>query len=258
MPDADVRDPSASPARGTILIAHGSMDTGRSFRRLRDALPNWRTVAYDRRGYGRSFDPAEAPASIGEHVADLRSLLDGPTVLLGHSMGGVLALMATALDPELVRAVVVYEAPLPWLEEWPDAPLARSDDPALVRAAGERFVRHAMGEGAWERLSASQRERFHDWSAALERELGELTFRPDDPALRWPFDPADVTVPVLVLHGSETAGRHRLGAPRWLEVLPDATGTVIEGAAHTGHVTHPAAIAQAIESFASERLGNPG
>lgn len=254
MIDVDERAASG-PSRGRLVLVHGSMDTHRSFRRLRDALPEWDTVAYDRRGYGAALDPDAPPASIERHAQDLEDVLTEPSVLLGHSLGAVLSLMAASRRPDLVRAVVVYEPPLPWLPEWPDAPLARSDDPELVRESGERFVRHAMGEGAWERLTPRQQARFHDWSPALERELGELTFRPADPALEWPFDPTAVAAPVLVLHGERTAARHQWGAGEWRRRLPDAEVGTIAEAAHTGHVSQPERVAAAARDFLGRRLG---
>ena len=76
-------------------------------------------LRYDRRGYGRST-PHDGPFGIDEQVADLVALLDGrPAVVFGHSYGGNVALALADRHPELVRAVGVYETPLPWLDWWP-------------------------------------------------------------------------------------------------------------------------------------------
>ena len=60
-------------------------------------------LALDRRGFG------ETPAGDGDfrHVDDLLEMLDGPTWLVGNSMGGALALDAALVAPEQVAGLVL-------------------------------------------------------------------------------------------------------------------------------------------------------
>ena len=52
------------------------------------------------------------PALVQELIAALESMHKAPVILLGHSMGGILSLMAARLRPDLVRCVVLLDAPV--------------------------------------------------------------------------------------------------------------------------------------------------
>ena len=75
----------------------------------------FRVLVYDRRGEGRSLHTA-ARYTFDEALHDIDSLcrtydLHRP-VLLGHSFGGILALLYADKHPEQVRSVVLMSAPL--------------------------------------------------------------------------------------------------------------------------------------------------
>lgn len=67
-----------------------------------------RAVRWDMRGHGLS---AEAPGSIGDHAADLAHLLDlhapDGAVVVGVSVGGLVAQALAAARPDLVRGLVL-------------------------------------------------------------------------------------------------------------------------------------------------------
>ena len=71
-------------------------------------------VTYDRAGYGES-DLPDTPYDLRQEVAGLwRGLeqleLDGSLILLGHSWGGMLILVAACLHPDAVRGLVFLDA----------------------------------------------------------------------------------------------------------------------------------------------------
>ncbi|MGH9271369.1 MAG: alpha/beta fold hydrolase, partial [Ilumatobacteraceae bacterium] len=113
---AEEAGPDGAPL---IVLVHGSMDRSAGLLKLSRRLDEvHRVVRYDRRGYGRSA-PHAGPFRMDEQVADLVSLLDGrPATVFGHSYGGDVALALADRHPELVPAVGIYEAPLPWLDWW--------------------------------------------------------------------------------------------------------------------------------------------
>ena len=90
------RWPGADPQ--PIVLLHGFMDTGDTFQFLVDELPASRTfVAPDWRGFGRSGWPVDG-YWFPDYFGDLDALLDvlspgAPVALVGHSMGGNIAMM---------------------------------------------------------------------------------------------------------------------------------------------------------------------
>ncbi len=100
-------------ARGTVQLVHGLGEHIGRYAWLASQLnaAGWRVVGHDQRGHGRSEGRRGAIADGDSLLADLALVLDavrrpGPHVLLGHSMGGLVAarFVAEALAPR----------PAPW------------------------------------------------------------------------------------------------------------------------------------------------
>jgi pimeloyl-ACP methyl ester carboxylesterase len=76
---------------------------------------------YDRTGVGRSTMPRPA-ASAADHAAQLHDLLEAaaiprPVLLVGHSYGGLVALLATATHPADVAGLILVDASHPQQDE---------------------------------------------------------------------------------------------------------------------------------------------
>src|SRR5579883_610589 len=91
------------------------------FSGLPDALAaDFRVTLYDLRGHGASERPATGytSAAMAEDFNQLYTALGlGPSVLVGHSFGGVLALHAAVLFPEAVSGVVLSDSFFPGLRD---------------------------------------------------------------------------------------------------------------------------------------------
>jgi pimeloyl-ACP methyl ester carboxylesterase len=212
-----------------IVLVHGAMDRNTSFAKVAELLAPLPVVRYDRRGYGRS-----QPAGVGAlaaHVEDLLTILeDRPAVPVGHSFGGLVALGAAGAAPELVPAVGVYEAPVPWVDWWPRRTELLEADP---RGAAEQVMRSFIGDARWERLPARWKDARRAEGEAMAAEMAGLT--PPEP----PFDVDRLTMPVLVGCGSETGVRAKRGTDELVALLPTAERYVIDGAVHEAPVTDP-------------------
>ncbi|MCQ8780848.1 3-oxoadipate enol-lactonase [Mangrovibrevibacter kandeliae] len=72
----------------------------------------YRILRYDKRGHGLSEAP-QPPYAIADHVADLRALLDhvgiDALVMVGLSVGGMIAQGLASAEPDRVRAVVLCD-----------------------------------------------------------------------------------------------------------------------------------------------------
>lgn len=229
------------PGAPLVVFVHGSMDRSGAFARCCGHLRDLHTVRYDRRGYGKSSGLG-APTIAG-HADDLIDVLaERRGVVVGHSLGGVIALTAAQRRPDLVRAVGAYEAPMPWIDWWPkksaggEAMTAGAGQSAeAVADAAERFMRRMIGDERWEALPEGTRHARRAEGPALLAELQSARAGA-------PYDPSKITVPVVA--GCSTGSReHHQWAAHELAKLTGTEPFVIEGADHGAHVTHHAEFA---------------
>jgi lipase len=218
-----------------VVLVHGAMDRGASFSRVVGYLHDLVVTTYDRRGYAHSVDVPIA-ASLDTHVDDLIGILEGHTsVVIGHSLGGVIALAAADRRPDLVQSAGVYESPMPWLDWWPTTSagsqtLVDASDPGK---AAESFMRLLVSDEAWEMLPMKTQQQRRAEGPALIADLESL--RVVDKA---PFDPETLKIPVGVAGGADSRPHHKQGC----EAMATMFGTEvqwIEGAGHGGHMSHP-------------------
>jgi 3-oxoadipate enol-lactonase len=91
-----------------LLLVHGFGGAAWNFTELAPLLPGRRLIVPDLPGHGAS-SPLPAPTLTG--FADvLAGILDGPVDVLGHSLGGVVALRLAERHPKLVRRLVLAAA----------------------------------------------------------------------------------------------------------------------------------------------------
>ena len=246
----DEHRPEGSGGGGPVLVfVHGSLDSSRSFTRVIRRLPDLATVVYDRRGYQRSRAALPLNTTVAGHVDDLLEVIGGrPSVVIGHSYGGSIALAAalrTGTSP--ILSVVAFEPPMPWLEHAMGLPgrtvgserWARvdPDDPVAAGQEAERFFRRMVGDASWDRLPPSAKDDRRADGPALAAELSAIRLTDA------PFDVSTMRVPVIYGMGGETIERRR-DAVAWLVAhTPGAQTAVIPGAEHGAHLTHPDAFA---------------
>jgi pimeloyl-ACP methyl ester carboxylesterase len=267
--------------RGTgapIVLVHGGASDVRTWDGQIERLSGaHRVVAYSRR-YARPNAPIDPDADdpLLPHVEDLVALARQvgavPAHLVGHSWGGLVCLLAAMRHPELVRTLVLMEAPaLTLFVSMPPRPaellrlLAARPRTALtilafgVRAveparrafrrgdldAGLRaFGRGVLGPRAFERLSPERlRQARENVAADRAQPLGAGSPPLEASAVR------RVQAPTLLLTGAASPPLFRLLAEGLRERLPRAQRVEIAGASHLLHEDAPEATSAAILAF---------
>jgi pimeloyl-ACP methyl ester carboxylesterase len=131
-----------------LCITGGPTDAGMFTDLARRLADRYTVVSYDQRGHSRSGldgEPQDIPVAL--HAEDAAAILaavgDRPAHVYGNSGGGTIGLELVARHPDLVRTLVVHEAPL--FELLPDAARWRSGFDDISETYRAEGVFAAMG-----------------------------------------------------------------------------------------------------------------
>lgn len=201
-----VRRWSVTEPRAALLVVHGIGEHSGRYLHVGDYLAEAGidVVAYDNRGFGQSggrrahidnFDTFVD--DIDDHLSERRTL-DVPTVLMGHSLGGLMAaayLVSERPQPDL--AVLSSPALAAEVPRW-----QRVAAPVLGRFAPSLFIKGAKMSGLLSRDTDVEKA-YHDDPLVIlgaTAGLGKATFEAMDETTKR-LD--RLRVPTYVLHGEE-------------------------------------------------------
>lgn len=218
------------PAGRTFVLVHGLGGSHLSWTLVgRDLARHGRVIAVDLAGFGRTPRNGRSSKLSANQVLLARfvdEVVGGPVVIAGNSMGGAIAMLQAAYEPDSVEGVVLTASVFPW---------ARGGVPSPLVMTGFALYQ-APGIGDWivrQRFTALSAERIVQLSfrivaadpAAVPEELIQahvalLLERQEDPDLGPAFQQASqsllrlgrrgeiarrvlesVKCPVLVIHG---------------------------------------------------------
>ncbi|GAA2747873.1 alpha/beta fold hydrolase [Terrabacter aerolatus] len=266
--DLSFVDTGEGPA---ILFIHGLLGSHENWTHLVDRLDtDHRVVIPDLFGHGASAKPV-GDYSLGAHAAILRDLIDhlgiDRVTLVGHSLGGGIAMQFCYLFPERVEALVLVStgglgrtvSPLLRSATLPGAELVL---PVIasswVRDRVETVGRAVRGLG-W-RPSADASAAWKGFTSLSDAESRRAFLA----TTRGVIDPGGQTVNAL---GRLTTGEHirtlviwgtrdrmiPVGhAERAHEIFPGAKVVLFEGAGHFPHLEQPDRFASVLEAFVHE------
>jgi len=237
-----------------FVLVHGFTGSSHDFALEVDALATQRrVVTLDQRGHGHSSKAGALDGyTIEQLVADLAGFLeavgDGPVDLLGHSMGGRVALGLVLSRPDLVRSLILMDTSA-WSFMPPDEALRTmvstyitDFDPSqgmpttLSFGGPEDVLIEAAVPAAWQKekeaiFAGMDAYAVKAFGMALMADVadGETSLRADLPS---------VTCPTTVIVGEHD---HPLvdQAPDLASEVADGRLSVIEGAYHSPQLTHP-------------------
>lgn len=255
-----------------LLLIHGGQDHARNWDPVALALrEHFHVIAPDLRGHGDSQWAMGGSYAITDFALDMAQLLDGieagPVTIIGHSLGGAVALLYTSTFPDRVTRVVAIEGLGPPPGLYPDLPprqrvvnwiegiqaLSRrrprryaSIDEAMARMQEANphltpeMARHLTVHGCYRDEDGTFLWKFDNHVRAMS----PFRFRPEEvEALR-----QEITCPVLLVRGTESWASDPATDGR-AEDFRDATVVNVSGAGHWVHHDQTEVFLDAVRKF---------
>jgi non-heme chloroperoxidase len=245
---------SGGDGRPVVLI-HGWPLSGASWSEQLPALTDagYRVIAYDRRGFGRSSKPGEASSyDYDTLTGDLDALMNELDLrdasLVGFSMGGgEVARYIGTHGEERLRSVVLAAAIPPCLQkddEHPDGALTDDDVAGMqqgLRADREKFLDGFLTNffSADGELKVTEAQRQEALALAAQADLHAAAECIASWVTDFTGDLADVTVPMLVVHGdSDAIVPFEVSGQRSHDAVAASSLEVLEQGPHGINVSH--------------------
>ncbi|WP_018130857.1 alpha/beta fold hydrolase [Effusibacillus pohliae] len=233
----------------TLLLIHGNVASSRWWDRVWEALAErYAVVRMDLRGCGRSDQPGNG-YNVPQYSEDVRALVRklglGRVIVVGHSMGGAIAMDMAVAEPECVQAMVlVNPAPAegivtpeerkPLIEQMiRDRNLMKMALAAVVPTAAqgeffERLVDDAMIAGPTIIPNYTS--------------LGQADYRDRL---------AHVNVPALIVYGTQDSLISLDMMERTQDAIPGSELLLYEGVGHSPNVEAPERLVEDVVRFVS-------
>ena len=277
----------AQPGVAPLVLVHGWMDVGASYQFVVDAFSQAfyagrQIIAPDWRGFGHSMPPSPCDHySFADYLGDLDALLDHyaaddqPVDLVGHSMGGNIAMLYAGARPARIRRLINLEgfgmpatqpqqAPTrtrQWLDELKSLHSGRIELKAYASqtavAARLRKTNPRLSEdkalwlaGEW--ATPNTQGQWHILGDAAHKVVNPLLFRVEEALAYY----AAITAPVLSVEAtSDSIGQWWKDTysltefHQRLQAVPNYRMERVDDAGHMLHHDQPLRIAQLIEAF---------
>jgi pimeloyl-ACP methyl ester carboxylesterase len=259
----------------TVVLLHGNNFGGFYFKPIIDALTKegFRVIVPDQIGYGKSSKPI-APYNFNSQARNTFLILQKETIekamVIGHSMGGMLAARLATQYPKAIERVVIYnpigltdgrfDRPMQFIDESYQQTL--KSDYQSTRAGLARYVAH--NPKAWNtEFETYTRIRYSwtlsaDWPrlAMVQALIGQMLYA--DPVV---YDWAHIQVPTLAFGGAEDmllgpAARFQERMQYLAKTIPNGNGKVllIPGLGHVPHLEAPEKVLPPLVAFLKEGL----
>lgn len=243
---AEQGDPDTQP----VILLHGGTDSWYSFSRIMPALAETSHVyALEQRGHGDSDRPAEG-YSMSDFASDVVAFMDAlglpSAVLVGHSMGSLVALQVALDAPQRVRRLaligsgthvqnqelIAFHEALGTLEGVVPEEIAREFQASTIYApVPDAFLDRVVAE--------CRKAPAHVWRALLEGCL----------AADYSDNLRDISMPTLILRGEQDTVFPRDAQDALARGLPRATLKVYRETGHAIHWERPEQVGEDLSAF---------
>lgn len=245
-----VESGSGSPA----VLLHGLFGSARNFGTVQKRLAgHWRVLALDLRNHGAS--PHAPGMGYGEQAADVLETLRrrdaAPAALVGHSMGGKVAMRLALQSPDAVSRLVVCDiAPVPYpshFREYARAMMNLNLTPGLTRGEADAALATSVPDPAvraflLQNLSLGPQPQWQIGVAEIAAALPEIEGWDAPPGTRY-------SGPVLFLSGDRSDYVRPEYRPAIRALFPAARFATLKNAGHWLHADQPEAFVSALDTF---------
>lgn len=263
--------PEGRPNGRTVIMFHGMNFGGFYFAGPIDVLrkDGFRVIVPDQIGFGRSSKPV-IPYNFHDMAANSRKLLDTlgvkKTVVIGHSMGGMLAARFAAKYPDITERVVLYD------------PIGLTDDRwQRPWTPTEEIYKRLMAESQdqlWSGFEANIRFYFPDaWKPEYDKYV-RILYAPTLSS-EWPqlamvraiysgityldpvvYDWAHIKVKAMIIGGAKDGQDFEGHARHVASTIPNCEMVVLPGLGHVPHLQDPEAFYKPLMKFLHEDAGS--
>lgn len=250
----------------SLLLLHGHFMDHTTWDGVSDVLGReYRVVAPDLPGFGQSEKPPESRFPYGinafaDAVVDLYAGLElGRAILVGHALGGAIAITLAARHPELISRLVLIDALC-----YPPQP-ALAQRVALAPVIGGFAFKQLWGKSAFKayfkesylsrdgRIPSARLDYYYEaFNAPAARASALATLRATRDTRSVVAHIARLSMPTLVLWGRDDNLYPAANGQRMAREIRDAGFQLLE-AGHVPHEEQPLAVAEAITRFCQPR-----
>jgi pimeloyl-ACP methyl ester carboxylesterase len=228
-----------------LLLVHAAGANAHTWHRQLDHFGRDHSpIAFDFPGHGRSGN-TEGLGSIAEYRDFTKAFADAlglrPLVLIGHCMGGAIAMDFALAFPDRVRALVLvattarFELPEERLATWRDVMRGRMQQPFTTEAFSPNTDFNVVREAWMEQVKTDPRVRYSDLAACNQFDARNRL--------------GGIRVPTLVIGGRDDAITPPAKSEELYRSIPGSTLVLVEGAGHTVPSEKPVEFHQAVDEF---------
>lgn len=255
----------AAESRGdgeALVFLHAGVADRRMWRAQTVELASgWRTIAYDRRGFGETTCGDEPFSHVDDLAAVLEHCGDWEAALVGCSQGGRIAIDFALAHPEAVTSLVLIAPAISGAPDGDEAELpapVREQIAALERAEAEGDIErvNAIEANLWLDGPGMPEQRVSGAARSLLLEMNAIALR--HPELHHESPPpgaferlGELAMPVMVVCGSLDFPHIQANCRHLVGTIPHARGVELEGVAHLPSLEQPKQLNDLLTEFLS-------